>query len=312
VNGGLSPVGLTSARWHGIYPSLPTPFAGDDSLDLEAMRRVVRFATDSGAHGLICFGLAGEVFRLTPGERIALLEVIIDETDGHIPIFAGVGTEALHTSMELARAAAKIGADGVVVPPPITVRASEAELLRYFETIADAAGLPVMVQDAPEYLRVELGPALIAKLASRCDNLRLVKLEGGPEVIREWVERLAGTAGVFGGNGGIYLLDCLEAGAVGVAPGTDLVDLLVEVFDIALASGRADAQARFQRLLPTLVFQLQDINHFNASSKHVLVRRGVLHLKHLRSPAAKLSPHGYTLLDEYLADLGLHAREAAQ
>lgn len=109
----------------------------------------------SGSHGLICFGLAGEVFRLTPSERIELLGAIVDECGGRIPVLAGVGTEAKHTSVELARAAAAAGADGLVIPPPLTAPASSSELVRYFETVAGAVDLPVMIQAAPEYLRVE-------------------------------------------------------------------------------------------------------------------------------------------------------------
>ena len=109
-----------SPGWRGIFPSLPTPFTASGDLDLEGQRAVTRFALDGGSHGLICFGLAGEVFRLTPEERIELLQVIVQETDGRVPVLAGVGTEATHSSIRLARAAAEAGADGLVLPPPLT------------------------------------------------------------------------------------------------------------------------------------------------------------------------------------------------
>ena len=80
---------MNTPAWSGIYPSLATPFLPDGDLDLEGQRALVRFALDSGAHGLICFGLAGEVFRLTPSERIELLRVIVDECGGQVPVLAG-------------------------------------------------------------------------------------------------------------------------------------------------------------------------------------------------------------------------------
>ena len=308
----MSTDGSQREAWKGVFPSLPTPFDRDDAIDLEAMRRVVRFAIEAGSHGLICFGLAGEVFRLTPSERLALLEVIVDETGGAVPVLACVGTEATHTSCGLARAAVRLGADGIVVPPPVTGRPSRDELVHYFEVIASTAPVPVMIQDAPEYLKIELGPDLVADVASRCANVRFVKLEGGPDDLKRWVDRLGGRCDVFGGNGGMYLLDCLAAGAKGVAPGVDLVDLLVEIYELSVSHRANDAEMLFRRLLPALVFELQDIEHYNACAKVVLARRGVLTETHLRSPATALPPEGVDVLERYLEDLGVLPRDTTR
>src|SRR5438034_430486 len=91
------------ASWRGTYPAICTPFTLDDEVDLDAQRRVVRFALDSGAHGLVAFGLAGEVLKLTAAERKALLETILDEVGGRVPVFAGAGGESLSTAVDLAR-----------------------------------------------------------------------------------------------------------------------------------------------------------------------------------------------------------------
>ena len=204
-------------RWAGIFPSIPTAFAGDGSLDLASQAAVARFTVDCGSQGLLCFGLAGEVFRLTPRERREALEVIVEAVAGRIPVLAGVGAEALHTSLVLAREARAAGADGVVIPPPVNTRPSRGELMRYFAEIATAADLPAMVQDAPEFLGVELGPELVLELARACPAVTCVKLEAGAERIAEWVAA-AGDLAVFGGNAGLYMLDTLDQGAAGIAP----------------------------------------------------------------------------------------------
>lgn len=294
-----------SARWSGIFPSLPTPFSPDGDLDLDAQRSIVRFAIESGSHGLICFGLAGEVFRLTAEERVELLEVIVDETAGRIPVLAGVGLEAEHSSIRLAKAVSAAGADGIVIPPPITCPAAATELIRYFERIAGAVDLPVMIQDAPEYLNVEVGPGMVATLAERIPNLAAVKLEIAGDGLADWVEQLAGRLSVFCGNGGLYLIDCLEHGATGVAPGVDVVDVLVEIHDLLLAGRPDDAWARFQALSPMLAFQMQDIDHYNATAKYVLRKRGELRCPELRAPAFRLNASAEAILDRYMHRLGL-------
>ena len=154
-----------AAGWAGIFPSIPTTFAEDGSLDLASQASVARFSVDAGAQGLLCFGLAGEVFRITPRERREAIEAIVEAVAGRIPVLAGVGAEALHTSLALAREARAAGADGLVIPPPVNTRPSRRELVRYFDAIATAGGLPTMVQDAPEYLGVELGPDLVLEVA---------------------------------------------------------------------------------------------------------------------------------------------------
>jgi dihydrodipicolinate synthase/N-acetylneuraminate lyase len=297
----------TSPTWRGIFPSLPTPFTDTGDIDLAAQREVTRFALDHGSHGLICFGLAGEVFRLTPDERIELLRVIVEETSGAVPVLAGVGTEATHGSVHLARAAAEAGADGLVIPPPLTAPASKPALIRYFQEIAAATDLPVMIQDAPEYLTVELGPEVVAEMLESIPNLVAVKLEVGANGLASWVSAFGERVKLFCGSGGLYLLDCLEQGAAGVAPGVDLVDQLVDIYELWNSDRRSEARARMRAVLSMLVFQMQTIEHYNATAKYVLCKRGVLSGGQMREPAVQLDAVCKSLLDRHMAELGLSA-----
>jgi 4-hydroxy-tetrahydrodipicolinate synthase len=297
---------MTRSTWAGIFPSLATPFLPNGDLGLDDQRAITRFALDSGSHGLICFGLAGEVFRLTPEERIELLRVIADQTAGEVPVLAGVGTEAEHTSIRLARAAVDAGADGLVIPPPITAPASTSELIRYFETIAAAVDVPVMIQDAPEYLKLEVGPHVVEQLLSRIPNFVALKLEVGAHALVPWVESFSDDLAIFCGDGGMYMIDCLQHGAVGIAPGVDVVDVLVDIHDLLQNSGEAEAWVKMREILPLLVFQMTtDIDHYNATAKYILRKRGLVTNDELRAPAYRLIPASRSILDGYLAELSL-------
>lgn len=291
------------AAWEGIFPSIPTAFAEDGALDLASQASVARFAVESGAQGLLCFGLAGEVFRLTPGERLDALEAIVEGVGGRIPVLAGVGAESLHISVLLARQARAAGADGVVIPPPVTTRPSRRELARYFSAIAAAGELPAMVQDAPEFLGIELGPELVVELARSSPEIVCVKIEAGPERIAEWVAGAAGELAVFGGNAGLYLLDTLDQGAAGIAPGADVADELTAIYRLWRNGDAARARTRFMCVLPLLVFESQGIEHYNACAKHLLVRRGVLAGSHMRAPTSGLTEIGRTLLERYFDEI---------
>jgi 4-hydroxy-tetrahydrodipicolinate synthase len=293
----------TRANWAGIFPSIPTAFADDGSLDLASQAAVARFSVECGAQGLLCFGLAGEVFRLTPTERREALEAIVEGVAGRIPVLAGVGAESLHGSLALARMAREAGADGVVIPPPVTTRPSRRELVYYFAAIAEAAELPAMIQDAPGYLGVELGPELVVELARSSDEIACVKLEAGPEEIAEWIAAAEGELTVFGGNGGILLLDTLDAGAAGNAPGADITDELTATYALWKSGDAEGARRRYAPLLPLLVFESQGIEHYNACAKHLLVRRGVLASARMRAPTTGLTSLGRALAERYFDEI---------
>ncbi|MFN8224832.1 MAG: dihydrodipicolinate synthase family protein [Gaiellales bacterium] len=296
--------------WRGIFPAICTPFTPDDAVDYEAQRRVVRFVLDGGAHGIVAFGLAGEVLRLTADERRELTNVIIDETAGAAPVFVGAGAPSVSASIVLAQHAERAGADCIVLPAPVSPGLSQDALVDYFVRVAAAVSTPVMIQDAPAYLGVGLGPDLVARVAERAGNVRHVKLEAGPAEMSGWLDRLGADLAIWGGDGGVYLLDCIRTGATGIIPGADLVDRLVAVYEAEAAADSAQANSLFADLLPMLVFEMQhSVEHYNACAKLVLRRRGVLEHTLLRAPATPLPEASRGLLERHLLALGFPAEE---
>lgn len=298
--------------WRGVYPALCTPFTPEDDVDEDAQRRVVRFALDGGSHGLVLFGLAGEYLKLTPRERMRLIDAVQEEVDGAVPVFVGIGAESAPAACELARYAAQAGASCVVLPAPLATVSAGDGLVEYFERVAaEAAPLPVMIQDAPAYLGISLGQGFVEKVAARADNVRLVKLEAGPYELERWVAALGVEFSVWGGDGGMYQLDCLRVGAAGIIPGTDLIDLLVRIYELEQAGDSAAAEALFARVLPTLVFEMQhSIDHYNHCAKHTLRRRGVELHPGLRRPAEPFGDTSLRLLDRHLDALELTSERA--
>ena len=300
----MAPAALES--WRGVYPAICTPVTDGDEVDLEAQRRVVRFALECGSHGIVAFGLAGEVLKLSVEERKTLTDVIVEETAGAVPVFVGVGAPSTRASIELARYAEGAGASCVVVPAPMIGALGEEALVDYFTRIAASVTVPVMIQDAPAHLGVGLGAEVVRRVGAGAENVRLVKLEAGPAEMSRWIDRLGAEYAVWGGDGGMYLLDCVRVGAAGVIPGVDLVDLLVQVYEAEARGDSTLADERLREILPVLVFAMQhSIDHYNACAKHTLVQRGVLERATLRSPADTLGDVSLALLERHLASLPL-------
>jgi dihydrodipicolinate synthase/N-acetylneuraminate lyase len=293
-------------HWGGIYPSLPTPFDSSGDVDLEAMRRVVRFALSAGSDGLVCSGLAGEVGRLTTSERMRLCEAIVQEADGAVPVLVGATAENLAQSRSLAEHAERTGASGLVLPPPTGYHVSTAHITDFFVGVAECTALPVIVQDAPEYLSVTVGPAAVLAAAERAATICGVKLETGAEGIEAWRGALGESFRIFGGNGGLFLLDCLRAGAAGIMPGADTVDLQVAIARAEREGRPREADEGFRRLLPMLVFEMTTIDHYNACAKHVLRQRGVIETVDLRLPGPRrLTATSVERLEAYLESIGI-------
>jgi 2-keto-3-deoxy-L-arabinonate dehydratase len=266
----------------------------------------VRFALERGAHGLVVFGLAGEVLKLSADERRRLIDAILGEVDGRVPVLIGVTSESLPATIELARYAERAGASAVVATGPLSGALHGDAIVDYLVAVAAETSLPVMVQDAPAYLGVSLGPDTVRRAGERAPNIRLVKIEAGPSELAEWVTTLGAEFSVWGGDGGAYLLDCIRAGAAGIVPGVDLVDLLVEIYEAEAAGERDRSDELFRRVLPILVFEMQQsIDHYNQCAKLVLARRGVLEHTALRQPAAELPAISRQLLAQHLDVLDL-------
>jgi 4-hydroxy-tetrahydrodipicolinate synthase len=298
--------------WRGIFPSIPTPFTPDGEVDLAAQREIVRFAIDCGSHGLMCFGLAGEIFRLTTEERKRLCDVILEEANGEIPVLVGVAAESEYVARELARSAERAGADGVVIPPPVSGTLTPGLLEQFLLRVADAVTVPVIVQDAKEYLGVGVGPVVVRSVAAAAPHVAYVKLETGPDGLAFWRRELPESIGILGGNAGLYILDCIRAGAAGIAPGLEVADVLVTIYGRETAGDRVGAEQLFRGLLPLLVFELQDdLDHFNLCAKHVLSRRGVKLYGGLRQPALSLPSDAIEVLDSYLDALALGSLQPA-
>lgn len=132
-----------------------------------------------------------------------------------------------------------------------------------------------------------------------------IKLEVAGDVVADWVGEFDGRVTIFTGNAGLYLLDCVDHGAGGVAPGTDIVDVLVDIYELWDADKHDAAWDRLRQVVPMIAFQIRTIEHYNATAKYVLYKRGVLKSPELRAPAYRLNASAQAMLDRYLEQVQL-------
>ncbi|MER6850864.1 4-hydroxy-tetrahydrodipicolinate synthase [Streptomyces flaveolus] len=145
--------------------AMVTPFTEAGTLDLDGAQRLADRLVSRGCDGLVLSGTTGESPTTTDVEKTALVTAVREAVGGRAALVAGVGTADTRHTVELARAAEKAGADGLLVVAPYYSRPPQNALEAHFREIADACGLPVMLYDIPGRTGTRIEPDTIVRLA---------------------------------------------------------------------------------------------------------------------------------------------------
>jgi 4-hydroxy-tetrahydrodipicolinate synthase len=268
----------------GVICVVQTPFLEDGGVDADTFVRQVEWLFDNGTDGVV-IGMVSEVLRLSSAERDELAALMCGAAAGRGVAVVSVGAESTYTAVRHARHAAAVGADAVMATPPALCRASDDEMFRYFTAIAEAADVPVIVQDASGYVGSALSIDLQARLHEELSGRVLFKPEAHPigPKLTQLLEATGGKARVLEGTGGMYLIDSFRRGAVGTMPAGDLVWALVPLWR-ALNAGDFDRAYRIAGPLAQMVSLQTSLDSFVAVEKHLLVRQGVFASAAMRGP----------------------------
>jgi len=260
----------------GIFNILATPFNADYTLDKDSLKNLVRFQMDKGAHGLTILGVMGEAAKLTVDERQSVMDTVIETVNGAVPVVVGASHPQIETCIALSSAALAAGADGVMIAPPRMEAPSDEAIIALYSAIAETIDGPIVVQDFPPVNDVIMSPDLLAQIAETIPNAAYLKLEDPPlmqkiAAIRQRTDKFE----IFGGLGGMFLLEELQRGASGTMTGFAFTEILVAVFDAYHAGRIAVAQALFDRYLPLIRYENQPLVNLTIRKALLQVRRAV-------------------------------------
>ncbi|MGB1285354.1 MAG: dihydrodipicolinate synthase family protein [Aggregatilineales bacterium] len=268
----------------GIFNILATPFTPELEVDYDSLKNLVAFQMDKGAHGLTILGVLGEAAKLTVDERQAVMDTVVETVNGAIPIVVGTSHPETETCIQLSTAAFAAGAAGVMIAPPRMDDKSDAAILALYSTIAEKITQPIVVQDFPPINDVIMSPDFLARLADSIPNARHLKLEDPPlmqkiSAIRERTDKYE----IFGGLGGMFLLEELKRGASGTMTGFAFTEILIAVFDAFHAGNLAEAEAIFDKYVSLIRYENQPQINLTIR-KEFLKRRGAMAEAVLRAP----------------------------
>jgi 2-keto-3-deoxy-L-arabinonate dehydratase len=277
----------------GVFPIAPTPFTESGDLDLAGQRRVLDCMLDQRVDGICVLANYSEQFALSDAERDTLVELCLSHVAGRVPVIVTCSHFSTRIAVERASKARAAGAAMLMLMPPYhgaTLRAEEGAILEHFARVADAAAIPLMVQDAP-LSGVALPVAFLARLAGEVPLVRYFKVEmpGAAAKLRALIE--AGgeaIAGPFDGEESITLMADLDAGATGTMPSALLPELIRPVVIDHLAGRRAEAAQGYARILPLINYENRQCGL--RATKAVMAAGGVIESDAVRHPLARLHP----------------------
>ncbi|HEY5854595.1 MAG TPA: 4-hydroxy-tetrahydrodipicolinate synthase [Aldersonia sp.] len=208
------------SQLHGVLTALATPFAADGSIDHTALRRLVERSIDGGVDGVVACGSTGEFAALTGTERRQLVETVVDQAAGRVPVVAQTGAVSTTEAVELSRHAEAAGASVLMVVTPYYETLTLDETLTYLRTVADAVTIPIMLYNLPAATGVNLTPDIVGALAREVDNIRYIKdTSADMAQAGQLIHNHADVISTFVGWDSL-LLAALTEGAAGVMAGT--------------------------------------------------------------------------------------------
>lgn len=261
----------------GVWPVLCTPFTAQGAVDAPALRRIVRFALASSVDGVVFPGFASEVDNLDADERRHLLEAVVDEVAGRVPVLCGATAATVPEVVARITEGRDLGIRQAMIQAPKSVGATADAVAAFYGAIAAACpDVEIVLQNAPAPRGSDLSPQAVLHVAGAVPTIRYVKEEtipsGGP-ISAIVAGKPAHLAGVIGGGGARFIIDEFMRGACGAMPAVEFSDIHVAMWSALTAGREAEARTLYERTLPLLMIQSHARMRF---TKRVLMRRGVL------------------------------------
>jgi 2-keto-3-deoxy-L-arabinonate dehydratase len=279
--------------YSGLFPVAPTPFTDRGEIDPDGQRRVLDCMIDQGVDGICVLANYSEQFLLSDEERRELTELCLHHIGDSLPVMVTCSHFSTRIAAARARHAAERGAAMIMLMPPYHgagIKLDETAIYEHFADVAEAAQIPVMIQDAP-LSGVALSVEFLARIAQSLPLVRHFKIEvaGTAAKLRRLIA-LGGEAieGPFNGEEAITLMADLDAGATGVMSSALLPDLIRPVIEHHRAGRRADAAKAYERILPLINYENRQCGL--RAAKTVMAEGGVIGSDHVRHPLEPLHP----------------------
>ena len=245
----------------GVGTALVTPFTRSGDLDEAAVRRLARRQIDAGVHFLIPCGTTGEAPTLSDAERLRIVEIVVEEANGKVPVLAGAGgydtRELIHTAAEMARR----GANGFLSVTPYYNKPTQEGLYQHYRAFAESNPLPIIVYNVPGRTGVNVEPSTLARLAAIPNIVGVKEASGNVTQMCEICRAVPADFLVLSGDDALTL-PLMAVGGHGIisVASNEIPSEMVEMVQHAERNDFAAARAVHARILPLMSINFVESN----------------------------------------------------
>ena len=294
--------------WSGCGTALVTPFRRSGDLDEQAVARLARRQVENGVHFLVPCGTTGESPTLSTTEKLKVVDLVVAEANGRVPVLAGAGSNDTRAAVNLAQAMEAHGADGILSVTPYYNKPTPEGLYRHYRAIADAVDLPVIVYNVPGRTSCNIDPLTLIRLAEIENIVGVKEASGDLAQIKTICHEKPESFCVLSGDDALAL-DVIALGGVGVISviSNELPKEMSELVDAALAHDLDTARAALTRLLPLMQVNFLESNPIPV--KTALAEMGLLEAAHFRLPLVPPEPSSREKIIGVLDQLALRGTD---
>ncbi|WP_300379517.1 dihydrodipicolinate synthase family protein [Clostridium sp.] len=270
----------------GVVPAVLTAFDKNEEINEVGMRQLVSYLIGKGVNGLYLTGSTGEGFTMSNEERKRVVEIVMDENKGRVPVVVHVGAIGTKLSIDLAKHAEEVGADGISSVPPFYWKFNEDQIVKYYTEIAESCNLPMIVYNVP--LVGLLGMNAIKRLA-KVKNVKGIKYTALSHYEITQIKDEVGEDFLVYSGADEMAMSGLLAGADGIIG--SFYNIMPELFiniNNAVNNKDMDEAKRLQKQAVEIIMYSLQLPSFYAGMKAVLRWRGI-DAGYCRSPFQNLT-----------------------
>jgi 4-hydroxy-tetrahydrodipicolinate synthase len=298
-------------EFEGIFPAGCTICDDKGEIDEESQRNLIDFLVEKNVNGLAVSIFGGEFYKFSDRERKRLIDISVDEANGKVPVLFGASHFTTFPVIELGKYAEDVGADGLIVSPPLFDPTKVTLYLqKHYISIANAVNIPIMIQDIDDQtnMPVHMCSTFIAKLQKN-EKIKYAKIEGPLSLtkMQEIMELTDRKMILFSGMAGMNLIEELRLGVKGCIPGSALPELAIEQYKEYKKGNVGKAEELAKKYRPFLDFckSIVSLNPigWNKIEKETLRIRGIIKSSYQRLPDTDLEQESITKLKKVLEEI---------
>jgi len=235
----------------GIIPAMVTPLTMDGELNERALRKLTNHLIDGGVHGLFAIGSQGEFWAFSADEKQRVWEIVVEETNRRVPVYAGTAAITTRETIALTRLAEKAGLEAVSVLTPFFISPNENQMYDHYRAIAEATALPILLYTNPARTGVKISPQLVARLSEIKNIVGIKDSSGDLELTAEYIRVAPEEFSVVMGRDTLIFGALMHGAKAAIAATANVAPRLVaDIYDLFKAGDLAGAKRAQETLAP--------------------------------------------------------------